>query len=339
MSIQAKSFGITSKNEKATLYSITNKNGFVLELTDYGAIWVGSKMPTKSGLIDVVLGLDSAGDYEPSKGHLGGVIGRNANRISNAVFTLDGVCYPMEVMNPELGLNIHSGPDFYDRRIWQTTLLESENAVRFSLNSPDGDQGFPGNLTLHVTYILTDDNTVKLLYDAVSDAKTLLNVTNHVYFNLNGHNSGTVWNHLMWTDSTHITETISGIPTGKLLPVAGTKYDFTTMKAVEHQFDDNWCQEPHHALDKVRATCIGDVSGIQMDVYTDLPGIQIYTGNAVNVPNGKDGTAYGSGAGICFETQYYVNAINTDSPEFKKPILEANTPFHSETWYTFKMAK
>lgn len=339
MSIHTRSFGTTSKGERATLFSITNQNGVVLELTDYGAIWVSTKIPTKNGVTDVILGLDSAGDYEPSKGHLGGVIGRNANRISNAAFTLDGTKYQLEVTGTQPILNIHSGPNCYDRRMWDATILEKENAVRFTLNSPDGDQGFPGNLTLHVTYVLTEDNTVKLIYDGISDAKTLLNVTNHVYFNLNGHDSGTVWKHLLHVDSTRITETKSGLPTGTLLPVAGTKYDLTSMKEVEHEFDDNWCKEPHHTLDKARITCIGDKSGIRMDVYTDLPGVQIYTGNGLNVPNGKHGTSYAKGDGICFETQYYVDAINIDSPEFDKPILEANTPFHTETWYKFSTSE
>ncbi len=339
MSIKTSPFGTTSKGESATLFSISNTSGFTLELTDYGAIWVGAKMPTEEGAKDVILGLDSAGDYEPSTGHLGGVIGRNANRMSNASFTLVGVHYQLAVMNQELNLNSHSGPDFYDRRIWNATLLEEENAVRFTLISPDGDQGFPGNLTLHVTYVLTEDNTVKLVYDAVSDAKTVLNVTNHVYFNLNGHDSGTVWNHHLHIDSTRITETNYGVPTGKLLPVFGTKCDFTVMKAVENLLDDNWCKEPHHCLQHPRATCIGDKSHIQMEVYTDLPGIQVYTASNTNVPNGKGGSSYSRGSGICFETQYYVNAINTDSPEFDKPILEANTPFHSETWYKFSLNK
>lgn len=251
-------------------------------MTDYGAIWVGTKIPTPNGMTDVILGLDSAGEYEPSKGHLGGVIGRNANRISNAAFTLDDTKYQLEVTGTQPVLNIHSGPNCYDRRMWDATILEEENAV---------------------------------------------------------HDNGTVWKHMLHVDSSRITETKSGLPTGTLLPVAGTKYDLTSMKEVEHEFDDNWCKESHHILDKARITCIGDKSGIRMDVYTDLPGVQIYTGNGLNVPNGKHGAAYAKGDGICFETQYYVDAVNIDSPEFKKPILEANTPFHSETWYKFSVSE
>lgn len=337
MAIQTHSFGTTSKGEKATLFTIMNRNGYVLEVTDYGAIWVGTKVPGVNGMADVVLGLDSAGDYEFSKGHLGGVIGRNANRISNAAFTLDGTRYAMTVTGTEPVLNIHSGPDHYDRRIWEAEMLEGENAVRFTLNSPDGDQGFPGNLTLQVTYILTEDNTVKLVYDAVCDAKTLLNVTNHVYFNLNGHDSGTVWKHLMQVDSTRVTETKEKLPTGRLLPVADTKFDFLTCKEVTYELDDNWCKESHHTLENARVTCIGEKSGIQMEVHTDLPGIQIYTGNGLDVPNGKNHVSYSKGDGICFETQYYVDAINVDAPEFEKPVLEAGVPFHSETWYKFSL--
>ena len=337
MAITSKSFGLTAKGEQTTLFTITNKNGFILEVTDFGATWVSAKVPASSGLIDTVLGYDTVTGFEVNSGQLGTIVGRHANRMAGASYTLDGVTHQMVMTNPAQNYNIHSGPDYYGKRMWKAEVLEADNAVKFTLFSPDGDQGLPGNLTLSVTYQLTEDNNVKLIYDAVSDAKTVLNPTNHVYFNLNGHDSGTIWSHIIHVDSTKVTETVNDIPTGKLLDVAGTHFDYTTARPVADPLDDNFCKEPHHTLTQPRITCTGEKSGIRMHVHTDLPGIQIYTANGLKAKNGKGGIDYGNGTGICFESQYYVNAINTDAPGFDKPILEKDVPFHSETWYRYEV--
>ena len=337
MTISSTSFGTTSKGEKATLYTLTNENGFILELTDFGASLVSAKVPTPSGLVDTLLGYDDVTGFEINKGHLGAIVGRHANRLAGACCVLDGIKHQMTMTDPEKNYNIHSGPDVYGKRMWTGEILKEDNAVRFTLFSPDGDQGLPGNLKLSVTYQLTADNTVKLLYDAVCDAKTVLNPTNHVYFNLNGQGSGTIWNHLLYVDSTKVTETVTGVPTGKLLDVAGTHFDYKVARPVTDPLDDNFCEEPHHTLETARIICTGEKTGIVMKVHTDLPGVQIYTANGLNTSCGKGGITYGKGDGICFESQYYVNAVNINSPDFKKPILEKDTPFHSETWYHYEV--
>ena len=287
MGISVSAFGLTSKGEKATLYTITNENGFVLEVTDFGASLVSAKMPTASGLIDTILGYDDVTGFETNGGHLGAIVGRHANRMAGGCFVLDGVKHQMTITNPKPNYNIHSGPDVYGKRMWTAEVLEEANAVRFTLFSPDGDQGLPGNLKLSVTYQLTTDNTVKLLYDAVCDAKTVLNPTNHVYFNLNGEGNGDIWNHMLYVDSSKVTETINGVSTGKLLDVAGTHFDYTTARPVTNPLDDNFCEEPHHTLEAPRAVCTGEKTGIVMKVHTDLPGIQIYTGNGLKYPAAK----------------------------------------------------
>lgn len=335
MAITKKTFGQSSFGKEATLYTITNANGFVLEVTDFGARWVSAKVPRENGLIDVVSGYDDVKGYEKDTAHLGSVVGRHANRLSNATLTIDGITYQMPVTDNEHHYNLHSGPDFFADRFFDAELLQEDNAVRFTLHSPHMDQGLPGNLTFQITYQLTEDNAVKLLYDAVSDQKTVLNMTNHTYFNLNGHNSGTVWKHSLWIDSRYMTEVENLISTGNIVGVADTIYDYTTPRPVENELDNNWCCEPHHRLENARISCTGDRTGIQMQVHTDLPGIQVYTGNFLNEADGKADTYYGKGSALCFESQYYVNAMNIDNPAFKKPILEADTPFHSETWYVF----
>lgn len=335
MAITTSSFGSSSSGQPAVLYTITNENGYILEVTDFGARWVSMKVPSQNGLIDVTAGYPDVTGYEKDTAHLGSVVGRHANRLSNAAFTLDGITYHMPVTDPENNYNLHSGPDFFSNRFYKAEILEQANAVRFTLQSPHMDQGLPGNLTFQVTYQLTKDNAVKLLYDAVSDQKTVLNMTNHSYFNLNGHNNGTIWKHSLWIDSSHMTEVQNLVSTGAILETAGTIYDYTTARPVERELDNNWCQEPHHTLEKARMICIGDQSGIQMQVHTDLPGIQVYTGNFLDETGGKENACYSKGSAMCFESQYYVNAMNIENPAFKKPVLEADIPFHSETWYVF----
>ncbi len=341
MSITVSEFGRNARGEEAKLYTITGKNGFSASFTDSGAIWVSAVVPSGEGFVDVLLGCDSADDYAECDAHLGAVVGRVANRTcgqDGPCFELDGIKYTLPATDKACGrdINLHSGPDFYEQRIWKAEPGDDGMSVIFSLDSPDGDQGYPGNLSLKVRYEVTEDNTVKIIYDALSDADTLLNPTNHAYFNLNGNGSGTIWDHSLCIDSDHYTETVDAIPTGRILPVEGTKYDYTAVRRVENELDDNLCAKEGQSLKDIKVRCTGDESGIVMEVRTDMPGIQVYTSNFLDVARGKGGVSYGKGDGICFESQFYVNAVNTDNPEFKKPVLKAGVPFHSETWYTFK---
>ncbi|MCD8131487.1 MAG: galactose mutarotase [Lachnospiraceae bacterium] len=332
MSITVTDFGLTSKGQAAKLYTITNRNGCQAQFTDYGAIWVNVRVPAADGPLDILQHFDSAAGYETDMDHHGSPIGRVANRIAGAgpAFILNGRTYPLPATNQGYGqdINLHSGPDYYDKRLYQAETDEQDNNIRFSLFSPHMDQGYPGNLKLAVTYRLTDDNMVKISYDAVCDEDTLFNMTNHAYFNLNG--QGTIWQHRLWIDSTRYTESVDCVPTGRILPVAGTGFDYTAERPVEHFLDDNWCQEPHHCLEKPRIRCTGDQTGIVLEVHTDLPGFQLYT--SPDAPGAWKGSMANA---ICFESQYYVNAVNIDNPEFEKPILKAGEPFHSQTWYHF----
>ncbi len=341
MSITVFDFGKNAKGEEAKLYTITNENGFSASFTDSGAIWVSAVVPAKEGPVDVLLGCDDAGDYAKCDAHLGAVVGRMANRTcgpDGPTFKLDGKKYTLAATDKagERDINLHSGPDFYEQRIWKAEPGKDGMSVTFTLTSPNGDQGFPGNLTVRVTYRVTEDNAVKISYDAVSDADTIFGPTNHAYFNLNGEGSGTIWDHRLFIDSDRYTETVDAIPTGRILPVTGTKFDYTAERAVENELDDNLCAKEGQTLDDVKVRCTGDKSGIVMEVHTDMPGIQVYTSSFLDVASGKKKKSYGKGDGICFESQYYVNAVNTDNPEFKKPVLKAGAPFHSETWYVFR---
>ncbi len=335
MAITKKSFGTTSDQQETTLYAITNSNGCVLEVSNYGATWVGFKVPYQGEELDLLLGHDHVTPYENPVCHFGSIVGRNANRIKDGRYELEGKTY--QIVQNNNGNNLHSGPNFWGTRIWDTIELEHINSVSFMIDSEDMEQGYPSNMEMIVTYTLTEDNTVIISYDASSEDTTILNPTNHAYFNLNGHNSGSVKKHLLYVDSTKVTEVDNDVSTGVLLDVKGTKFDFTTQKEIEHDLDHNWCEEPHHNINQPRITCIGDQTNITLNVYTDMPGIQIYTGIYIDEFEGKNGASYEESTGVCFESQYYVNAINIDSPLFKKPILAPNEVFHSETRYQFKL--
>lgn len=330
--IEEQFFGYTSAGEAACQYRITNRDGMTATLTDYGAALTGLILPSAGETLDVVLGYDSVASYETNKGQLGATVGRNANRLRNACFTLNGHTY--ELQKDRSGNNSHSGPEYYNIRIWKTlSYHKNDFKIAFLLNSPHMDQGFPGNLHLTVTYSLTDDNTLLITYDALCDQDTVLNVTNHSYFNLNGHNGKDVLSHYLQINADSITETDSlNIPTGVLQPVGNTRYDFTQERIIAEEFDTNWCLN-NAGLYTLCATLSTPLSRLSMDVYTDLPGVQVYTGNALSNRKGKSGAVYGPHSGICLETQYYVNAINI--PAFKQPILKADTPFQSTTGYHF----
>ena len=243
------------------------------------------------------------------------------------------------------GNNLHSGLDFQSFRIWKVKAIEG-NAITFSIHSPDGDQGFPGALDMDVTYTLTDDNAVRIDYYGIPQADTIINYTNHSYFNLNGHASGPILKHTVWMDADYYTPTAAdSVPTGEIAPVEGTPMDFRTKKEVgrdigqEFQalifgngYDHNWCLNNNGKLAKV-AELTADVTGLTLEVYTDLPGVQIYTANFVNKELGKGGVVYNQRHGICFETQYYPDAPN--HPNFPSSICRAGEVYRTTTVYKF----
>ena len=343
--MKQRSFGKNSKGEAATLYTFENQNGVVMEVSDFGATLYSLLIPDRDGnLCDVVLAYDDPLGYEgPAGTFFGATVGRNANRICKGKYTLNGKEYQLDINNN--GNNLHSGLDFYSFRIWNVKET-TENSITFSLHSPDGDQGYPGALDIDVTYTLTEDNAVQIDYYGIPDQDTIVNMTNHSYFNLNGHASGDVLSQEVWLDADCFTRAdATSIPTGEIVPVEGTPMDFRVKKTVgrdiEEQYealvlgkgyDHNWCLNNHGEFAKV-AEMSSELSGITMEVYTDLPGVQIYTGNYIFAEEGKGGVIYKQRQGICFETQYYPDAINHSN--FPSPVCKAGEVYQTRTTYKF----
>ena len=343
--MRIKEFGKNTKGDKATLYVFENQNGMEMHVTDFGAtlqkLYVQDKYNVKK---DVVLGYDAPIDYEgPSGTFFGATVGRHANRIGNASFEHNGKVYHLEKNNGNN--NLHSGYDFWSFRVWNVKKT-TENSITFALHSPDGDQGYPGNVDVEVTYTLTEDNRVVIDYFAVPDQDTPMNMTNHSYFNLNGHESGNIREQLMWIDADAFTRTNAElIPTGEIISVEGTPMDFRVKKKIGLEIDDdyealklgngydhNWVLNNQGIVTKV-AQLSSEESGINMEVYTDLPGMQIYTANFVVNEPGKEGVVYQKNQGVCFETQYYPDSVNHKN--FKSCICKKDEVYRTRTEFKF----
>lgn len=350
MGINKKSFGTTKDGESVSLYTLTNKNGMQVVVSDYGADIVSIFVPDKKGVYkDVVLGYDNVKQYEVNSPGFGSFIGRNANRIANASFELNGVKYQLTKNDGEN--NLHSGVS-YNKYMYEVEIYEEDEEIEieFSRLSRDMEQGFPGNLDVTVSYTLTNDNELVMEYHAVSDKDTIVNFTNHSYFNLAGHNSGTILKQKVMIDSDQFTPTDDAlIPTGELRNVTGTPMDFRTMKAIGKDIEADY--EPlkqaggydhNYVLKTTRdevtkvAELLDEESGRFMEIFTDLPGIQFYTGNFLNgKETGKDGCVYERRSGVCFETQFYPNACN--NKDFPSSVLKADEEFDSVTIYRFSV--
>ena len=303
MAVSKKEFGKNSKGELAYLYEITNENGMKAVVTDFGATLHSLHVPDKDGeLRDVVWGYDSVAEYEIDNGpYFGATVGRIANRVGGAAVTINGVKYQMEVN--ERTNCLHSGPNCYHVRMWDAEILE--NAVKFSILSPDGDQGLPGNFQLSVTYTLTDDNALKLTYDGISDKDTFVSMTNHSYFNFNGETSDSILEHELWVNADAYTRANNEmITTGEIVDVTGTVMDFRTAKVIGRDickeeeplligggYDHNWVLNTHEKEEAVVKLTSAE-SGISLEVFTDYPGIQIYSGNFLCNKPGKGGRIY-----------------------------------------------
>jgi len=330
---------------EATLYTFENKNGMVMEVTDFGATLYSLLVPDKEGnLCDVVLGYDSPQGYvgESNTG-FGATIGRNGNRIGKATFVLNGKTYQLEKNNN--GNNLHSGFAYYHHRMWEVKEV-TESSITFTLHSPDGDQGFPGTFDVDVTYTLTDDNELKIDYYGIPQEDTIVNMTNHTYFNLNGHASGDVLEQEVWMDADAFTATdIELIPTGEIVPVEGTPMDFRIKKAIGRDIDADYealvfggGYDHNYVLNttgdgiELIGELIDEASGRTMEIYTDLPGVQLYAGNFI-AGSAKGGGEYVKRAGVCFETQHFPDAVNHTN--FPSAIVKAGEEFDSTTIYRF----
>ena len=349
MAIQKKEFGVMPSGEKVYEYTLTNKSGVSASFIELGATWTKMLVPDRDGnMADVILGYDDLASYQVNTPHFGAPIGRNANRIGNAVITIDGKDYKLEANNGPN--NLHSGPDYYRDRIWDAEVEETAlgTTITFGLHSPDGDQGYSGNADITVSYTLTPDNCLKLDYYMVSDADTIANFTNHVYFNLGGYKSGSALDQKVWIDADYFTATdANSIPTGELVAVKGTPMDFTSEKAIGAEIEADFEQlkltggyDHNFILDKavegsieLMAVASCKESGITMEAFTDLPCVQFYAGNFIAPVTGKNGVFYDKRNGFCLESQYVPNAINQEGEE--KPILEAGDTYDTTTVYKF----
>lgn len=327
------------------VFELTNKNGMKVKLTEFGANVMEIWAPDRDGNSqDEVMGFDSPEDYKENGCFFGACIGRMANRINDAKFTLDGKEYKLPVNDGKNNLHTDAETGFH-KMFWEGKL--EGNSVIFKFTSPDGDGGFPGKLDMTVTYSLTDENGLKIHYEGVSDKKTLINCTNHSYFNLSGDLSSSIHDHELKIYSHKYTPVVAGaIPTGEIAKTEGTVFDFSEYRQVGQNIDDDIEQlklvqgyDHNFVLDHLTGdySLVAEVkcgrSGRKMEVYSDLPCIQFYAGNCISPQTGKGGVKYDKRQALCLETQYAPDAIN--QPGFEKPIFDAGQKYDTTTEYRF----
>ena len=341
-----KLFGTNSKSEKVYLYTLKNENGMVVTFLDLGAAVHEIFVPGNDGkMVQVSAIYDNPISYETSTTYFGAIVGPYANRISDAKFEIDGQVYETDANNNENSL--HSGVNGIAKKIWCVTE-QTENKIVFVYDGKDLEQGFPGNIHYEVTYEVTEKNELVISYHVISDKKTTINMTNHTYFNLSGALSGSVEEQELWIKASHYTpvKDAKAIPTGEIAPVEGTPFDFRVAKTIGRDIREDFDQliyglgyDHNFALDKETeglekvATAYAKDTGIQMDVWTDCIGIQLYTGNFMEGEVGPEGHPYVKRAAFCLETQYFPNSINETN--FVRPITEANVPYETKTVYAF----
>lgn len=331
-------------SQVAYIYTISNFKGESVKISSLGATIVSLNVMDKdSNLRDVALGYDEPQHYLENEGYLGASIGRYANRIGHGKFYLKGVEYRLEKNN---GANhLHGGMEGFDKKNWFYTD-ETENSVTFSYYSANGEEGYPGNLKVKATFTFDDNSVLTILYEAKTDADTIVNLTNHCYFNLNG--SGDILSHELFINADKLTLTdSSSIPTGELLEVKNTAFDFLKLKPVGqdiNECDDQliWAEGYDHnyilnSNDEIAATLYSCESGIGFNLYTQKPGVQLYTGNFLQTQNGKDNRVYSKHEGLCLETQFFPDSINKEN--FISPILRVGEKYKYETRFEFFVKK
>ncbi len=340
INISSRPFGFTSAGEAVTLYTLENSAGMSVGVLDYGCTVQSLRVRTPGGeCVDTVLGCGDVAGYENGICFFGAFVGRYANRIKGARFVLDGREYALP---PNEGENHLHG-------VLTKTLFRAvpgADCLELSYLSPDGEEGFPGDLDIRVKYTLTEENGLIIGYTAVTDAPTVLNFTNHSYFNLNGHGSGDILGHSLWLGADFFTEGGEGtLPTGRILPVRGTPMDFTREKTVGRDIGAGYeqlrmCGGYDHnyilngAAGELRRVALlrGERSGLSMECCTTQPAMQLYTGNFVDA-EGKDGARYGRYSGLCLETQHYPCSPNF--PQFPTTVLRPGETYRETTVYRF----
>ncbi len=335
------------EGKQTALYVLKNKNGVEACVTNYGGRLVSVMVPDKNGkMTDVVLGYDNIASYVKSDGNYGALIGRYGNRINQAKFTLDDTEYTL----PQNDGNhcLHGGPEGFHTRMWDAKQV-SDQALELTYLSKDGEAGFPGNLNVKVTYTLTDDNAIDIRYEATTDKKTVLNLTNHSYFNLSGIPGSNVLDQQVMINADNYTP-VDGtlIPTG-VSPVEGTPLDLRTPVAIGQHIDDpfeqlqfghgydlNWVLNTGGNKSVLAAKAYSPTSGIALEVYTNEPGIQFYTGNFMDGKDtGKHGVTYPHRGALCLETQHFPDSPN--HPDFPSVVLNPGEKYISECMYKFSV--
>lgn len=341
-------FGKTRDGKEGiVIYSLSNEKGLKAEVMNYGAILMNLYVPNKKGRIeDITPGYDRLEKYFSNSNFFGASVGPIANRTANASFELDGKTYKLDVNDGENNLHTHFDKGFH-KRMFQPEPDFENSSVTFTLTMEDGELGLPGNREFSITYSVNEDNEFRIDYKCTTDKKTIFNPTNHSYFNLKGHDYENVLDEVLWLNCSKFTEIAPGaIPTGKLLDVKGTPLDFTKPTSLGKRilsrnpqmrmvkgYDHNFVSDaPAGKLEKI-AVLSDKRAGRTMEVYTDMPGIQVYTANHVGRHKGKCNALYKKRCAVALETQFFPNSAN--DPNFTKPVVEPGKPFHSTTIYKF----
>ncbi len=339
-------FVAQEQGKPTALYILKNENGAEACITNYGGRLVSVVVPDKNGkMTDVVLGYDKIADYLASDGNFGALIGRYGNRIAHGKFTLDEVEYTLPQNNN--GHCLHGGPNGFHTRMWDAKQIDDQT-LELAYISADGEAGFPGKLNVKVTYKLTNDNAIDIKYEATTDKATVVNLTNHSYFNLSGVSGSTILDQIIMINAdayTPVDETL--IPIGDLPSVEGTPMDLRTPVAIGAHinedfeqlvrgrgYDHNWILNSKGDLTKLAAKAVSKTSGIAMEVYTNEPGVQFYTGNFMQGNDkGKHSVIYPHRGAFCLETQHYPDSPN--QPQFPSTVLRPGEKYMSRCVYKF----
>lgn len=344
-------FQTVVNNAQTNLYTLKNKAGMEVCITNFGGRIVSVMVPDKNGeMQDVVLGFDSIADYINVPSDFGASIGRYANRINRGKIVLDGDTIQLPQNN--FGHCLHGGPKGWQYQVYEANPID-ETTLELTRFSPDGDNNFPGNVTAKVLFKLTDDNAIDIKYSATTDKKTVINMTNHSYFNLSGNPSKAATDHILYVNADNYTPVDSTfMTTGEIVTVKDTPMDFTTPKAVGQDiadfdfvqlkngngYDHNWVLNTGGDIKQLAAKLTSPESGISVEVYTNEPGIQVYSGNFLDGSvKGKKGIIYNQRASVCLETQHYPDSPN--KPQWPSVVLEPGQTYNSECIFKFSVEK